>query len=376
MADIKTLFSVICLLGWNSVVALSPGEFNALGTQKLGVGLAPGIGNIHAKRNIPEGVVNDKNVIEAINTGNYGWTAAESSRFHDATLDHVSKLCGSVLKGEEGYYQLPERSYSEFEGILVPESFDARDNWGNCPSIGTIRDQSSCGSCWAFGSTEAFEDRHCIHTNVSKLFSTEDTVGCCGIFNCAFSMGCNGGQPSGAWHWFTTTGVVTGGLYSDIGKETTCKPYTLAPCAHHVKSPKYAPCPEQEYKTPKCTKTCSEDKYAVSYKEDKVKAAKSFSVSGVDSIMKEIMTNGPVTGTFSVYSDFPTYSSGVYTKSAGASFLGGHAIKIMGWGTEGGVDYWLVANSWNDTWGDKGTFKIKKGDDECGIEDQISAGTF
>ena len=34
--------------------------------------------------------------------------------------------------------------------------------------------------------------------------------------------------------------------------------------------------------------------------------------------------------------------------------LGGHAIKILGWGVEGGVDYWLVANSWNSDWGDKG----------------------
>ena len=33
--------------------------------------------------------------------------------------------------------------------------------------------------------------------------------------------------------------------------------------------------------------------------------------------------------------------------------LGGHAIKVMGWGTEGGKDYWLVANSWNEDWGDK-----------------------
>jgi cathepsin B len=40
--------------------------------------------------------------------------------------------------------------------------------------------------------------------------------------------------------------------------------------------------------------------------------------------------------------------------------LGGHAIKIMGWGTEAGVDYWLVANSWNEDWGDKGTFKIRR----------------
>jgi len=43
----------------------------------------------------------------------------------------------------------------------------------------------------------------------------------------------------------------------------------------------------------------------------------------------------------------------VYHHVTGA-LLGGHAIKIMGWGVENGTDYWLVANSWNGDWGDKG----------------------
>ena len=46
-------------------------------------------------------------------------------------------------------------------------------------------------------------------------------------------------------------------------------------------------------------------------------------------------------------------SLGVYQKTTD-EFLGGHAIKILGWGTEDNVDYWLVANSWNTDWGDNG----------------------
>jgi len=44
---------------------------------------------------------------------------------------------------------------------------------------------------------------------------------------------------------------------------------------------------------------------------------------------------------------------GVYKHEAGSA-LGGHAVKLMGWGVEKGTPYWLVANSWNPDWGDKG----------------------
>ena len=84
---------------------------------------------------------------------------------------------------------------------------------------------------------------------------------------------------------------------------------------------------------------------------------------------------GPVEGSFTVYADFPTYKSGVYQHVTGDA-LGGHAIKILGWGTENNTPYWLVANSWNEGWGDHGFFKILRGSDECGIEDGIVAGLF
>lgn len=65
--------------------------------------------------------------------------------------------------------------------------------------------------------------------------------------------------------------------------------------------------------------------------------------------MKEISTNGPVEADFTVYSDFVQYKSGVYQRHSREA-LGGHAIRILGWGVEGGVKYWLCANSWNTDW--------------------------
>lgn len=83
------------------------------------------------------------------------------------------------------------------------------------------------------------------------------------------------------------------------------------------------------------------------------------------------MNYGSVSAAFTVYEDFLTYSGGVYEHVTGSS-LGGHAIKIIGWGNENGTDYWVCMNSWNKTWGVNGTFNIKMGD--CGINNQVNAG--
>jgi cathepsin B len=66
------------------------------------------------------------------------------------------------------------------------------------------------------------------------------------------------------------------------------------------------------------------------------------------------MTNGPVEAAFTVYEDFLAYKTGVYTHTSGQA-LGGHAIRILGWGVENGTPFWEVANSWNEDWGNQGT---------------------
>lgn len=51
-----------------------------------------------------------------------------------------------------------------------------------------MRDQSSCGSCWAFATTEALNDRMCIKQKLSStLLSPTDTAACCTGYACGFS---------------------------------------------------------------------------------------------------------------------------------------------------------------------------------------------
>ncbi|KAF6199518.1 hypothetical protein GE061_007544 [Apolygus lucorum] len=86
------------------------------------------------------------------------------------------------------------------------------------------------------------------------------------------------------------------------------------------------------------------------------------------------MKNGPIVAGFVMYEDFLFYKSGVY-QHVGGKPLAGHAVRVLGWGTEDSTPYWLVANSWNRDWGDQGLFKIKRGSNECEFEQHFSSGS-
>jgi len=258
----------------------------------------------------------------------------------------------------------PYPHFDMFEGLEVPDTFDARTNWPKCTVIGKVRDQGGCGSCWAFGAAESISDRICIASEgkVDVMYAAEDILSCCQ--ECG--DGCDGGFPLAAMDYYSTQGVVTGGLYGD---SDTCQPYTLKPCEHHVPGNR-PPCTEGG-STPKCQHKCIDSYSKNTFSKDKAFGAGGYGIPA-SHMQHEIMTFGPIEAAFDVYADFLSYKSGVYKHVTG-DLLGGHAIKIMGWGTENGEDYWLVMNSWNSDWGDHGTFKISRGNDECGIEDESCA---
>ena len=292
------------------------------------------------------------------------WKATETP-----SAVNISTKLGSILSHEIGYVEPEIFKYTSKD---VPEEFDVRTAFPECESVTSrVRDQSNCGSCWAFGATEAFNDRYCISTgDNTKVFSPTDTLACCSGFRCGFSKGCNGGQPSGAWSWFTTTGVVEGG---DYGDDTTCMPYPFPSCAHHVESDDLPACDTlPTYDTPECTDECTYGNTVGS--DSRFYAKTSYSLKGVNDIQQDIMNYGTVTTAFSVYEDFEVYSSGVYQHETG-KYLGGHAVKMVGWGIDNGTPYWTCINSWNDEWGESGAFRILRGSDECGIESNIVAGT-
>ncbi|KAK5967863.1 putative cathepsin b endopeptidase ixodes scapularis cathepsin b endopeptidase [Trichostrongylus colubriformis] len=180
---------------------------------------------------------------------------------------------------------------------------------------------------------------------------------------------CDGGWPIKAFHYFKDIGVVTGGNY---GTKGSCRPYEIHPCGHHGNETYYGECTDTA-QTPKCKKRCVPG-YKKSYAMDKFYGKSVYEIPhSVKDIQKDIMKNGPVAAGFYVYADFYEYTSGIYKHTAGPE-LGGHVVKVIGWGKEGDIPYWIIANSWHSDWGENGYFRMIRGINNCGIEEHVVAG--
>jgi cathepsin B len=261
-------------------------------------------------------------IVNEIREKTTSWTpmAPEANPLSNLSMSEIMGRLGTIIQGPVG---LP--GPLPFNGD-VPKKFDARKEWGNC--VHEIRDQAHCGSCWAFGASEALSDRFCIASkgSVNVVLSPEDMVACDN-----WNMGCNGGILPWAWSYLTKTGVVSDSCFSYSSKDGS---------------------------VPKCAKSCEDGS---AFKKYKCQAGSVVEARGVDAIKNEILSNGPVETGFTVYEDFMSYEKGVYHHTTGSQ-LGGHAVKIVGWGD----DYWICANSWGTGWGESGFFNIGFG--ECGID--------
>lgn len=236
-------------------------------------------------------------IAQTINSMNGSWKAENPGRFTNMPKEQVKSLMGTFMLEDDG---LPDILDTIDLDLNAPDAFDSSAQWPKCQSIKEVRDQANCGSCWAFGAAESMSDRICIESGqtIQTRISTEDLNTCCRA--CGF--GCSGGYPGAAWSYFESTGLVTGDLY---GNNDWCRPYTLAPCAHHTQSAKYPAC-GSSVPTPACVQKCN-SQYPGTYNKDKHFGKNAYSVRGETKMKAELSTNGPFEVAFSVYEDFLTY---------------------------------------------------------------------
>lgn len=95
-----------------------------------------------------------------------------------------------------------------------------------------------------------------------------------------------------------------------------------------------------------------------------------------------LVKNGPLAIAFEVYNDFFWYQSGIYHHTGlmgkySPFELVNHEVLLVGYGTDmsdprNPQDYWIVKNSWGTGWGEDGYFRIRRGNDECGVESLVA----
>jgi cathepsin C len=120
----------------------------------------------------------------------------------------------------------------------------------------------------------------------------------------------------------------------------------------------------------------------------------SYGKSSEELIMIDLYNNGPLSLSFNPDWTFNSYSSGIYRNIPEKTWIQNgltkpewikvdHSMTLVGWGEELAVTekdengnpkktemvkYWLLQNSWGESWGDNGYIKFERGIDLYGIE--------
>jgi len=243
--------------------------------------------------------------------------------------EHLLNDPENAAKLEELYRQM------EMDRTTLPSSYSSVD----LDLITTPKNQGSCGSCAAFA-THGLHETCMIKAGAPKegLNLAEQYLIDCG-YDGKWMKACKGASSFAYSDWFVKNGGVSPHeaqyQYLDVDPIKDCskakglKWNSGAKVADHV------------------------------YDWDKTG-------NGIEDNIKALLVqHGAVVVSIAVEKSFYSYSSGIFQGCQGKKT--NHAVVVVGYGTENGLDYWLVKNSWGPNWGENGFFKIKRGTNMCGI---------
>ncbi|KAK7880625.1 hypothetical protein WMY93_032735 [Mugilogobius chulae] len=240
----------------------------------------------------------------------------------DLTKEEIMKIY-TPLKLPENL-KLPRPALLKDTNEAIPDTVD----WRKDGLVTSVKNQGNCGSCWAFSAAGALEGLLAKTTKRLESLSPQNLVDCSSDYgNC----GCNGGLPHQAFEYV----IENGGIDS-----LASYPYEAK-----VESCQYS----STYRAANCSTYYSVNKDEVSLK---------FASAYV----------GPISIAIDA-SDISQYTSGVYYNPLCGQELN-HAVLLVGYGTDDttGLDYWLVKNSWGESWGENGYIRMARNKNQmCGI---------
>ncbi|MCQ2819728.1 MAG: C1 family peptidase [archaeon] len=246
------------------------------------------------------------------------------NKFSDMTEEEFKKRYLNLdIEALEEFAASEEVTNAHFDkNKKIPSSWDWRDKKAVTPVV----DQDGCGSCWAHSTSATLASQYLIHGKNITSFSVQQLIDCD-----MGNKGCGGGLMNKGYDYLKTSKLMLTEDYPYEKHRGECR-YDESKGIGKVKS---------------YQRIISED-------EDEMKVA--------------LYEKGPLAaGLFS----FPLmfYSGGIFDPLF--SFLCpatiDHAVTIVGYGSEWGVPYWLIKNSWGTDWGEDGYFRIRAGSGTCGI---------
>ncbi|XP_010458294.1 PREDICTED: low-temperature-induced cysteine proteinase-like [Camelina sativa] len=199
--------------------------------------------------------------------------------------------------------------------VKVPDSVDWRKNG----AVTNVKDQGSCGACWSFSATGAMEGINKIVTGDLISLSEQELIDC----DKSYNDGCNGGLMDYAFQFvIKNKGIDTEKDYPYQQRDGTCKKDKLK------------------------QRVVTIDSYAGVKTND-------------EKALKEAVAVQPVSvGICGSERAFQLYSSGIFSGPCSTSL--DHAVLIVGYGSENGVDYWILKNSWGKSWGMDGFMHMQR----------------
>jgi len=258
---------------------------------------------------------------------------------NDATvgINHMADWTNAEYKKLLGYRTRPNANVASEtvtgDVSTAPDSID----WRAKGAVTAPKNQGQCGSCWAFSTTGSMEGRYQIAGNKLTSFSEQQFVDCSTSFG---NAGCQGGLMDDAFKYAEGVMIETETAYGYTGRNGTCH---AAGGVTEVKS----------------------------FKDVTTKSADA---------LKAAVAEGPVSVAIDAAGlGFQFYFGGIMKHFCGTSL--DHGVLVVGYGTDGGEDFWLLKNSWGGSWGEKGYFRIfrdQKSTDAgvCGLQLQPSYPLF